>query len=1095
MTRIAFDMSSVMWTCLSVGKDTEHGYAVPFGDEKVWVNTCAYGYDNAVASMAAALNKHGLAPKDAILVFEGMHSKKRRLMIDPAYKEGRGSRPPEAYEEFQKLKDKLTHVFRNLGSIILTQDYVEGDDILAWLAQEMEDDLIIRSGDGDLAALNGTNAHGAAITVHIGDDVGLNKFGPFQFKHIVVYKSLVGDSSDNIKGCPGFGPKSFLQFYADYGDEGLDELLRLMEQNKLQELAANAEEDKLVKKIYDQREQVLKSYRVAKLRPEWVNTLSHPLKWKAGLTLPAGSEKDERLLKWYGQTFLVTGDKFESAIAWARPFIEASEFVGLDIETTTPDDSDEWLANQSKSGKAEGVDVIASTLVGLSITFGRNMEKTLYFSVHHAETNNCNSLALCDFVVSIKKPFVIQNAAGFELPVLSKEWGDHLAQQGQVIERFLPGALDTRIEAVYVNENLPEFGLKFMSREFLDYKQVDYTTVTTVQEGVDEAGAAVMVQKKMHQLSAKHVLSYACDDTITCSGLHNWFMLMMQLEHQWHVYLETEIDSMYLGAHAYVTGVPMSMKRLKALEREDQETHDAAWAKFRPFLIENGWEGTVPPTYTTAITAAEAKEAYQIVTGTKLETTVRLIEKLALAAEAAEHPLFAHMLRQCVQSREGAEKFTAWVRSYFKGEPVWKMSPKQKSVVLYDVLKLPVRLRNEATDLMRAAGQTEGNPKTDALALAYAVKYDAPERPEIAPVIEALRVMQTVETRQGLYYKPYPSLIHWLTGRLHPQIRQSSTNTRRATAAKPNTQQMSKHEKIEGDMPRVREVIVPHKRNAVVVSMDFKSQELVVIADYSWDENMVACFVGDNKKDMHALTGLKILQDSDSAYADYTYEKFAAVLEDPTHPDYTAVKKARNLGKRTNFTSEFGAMAPKLAEVLLETEENAQRYLDAKEAMFPGVRRWKDSVEEEAQQLGFVRTKCGAVRHLADALMSSDRYESSKALRQAVNFKVQSSSAEMTKKACGAAWRARLLERFDCQFYFPVHDEVVWSCAIEDLFEFIPALHACMVQAYGDMKIPIGSAISFGKSFGPEDQIEIGSVPSREAIAEGIEKWQKSTQS
>ena len=70
---------------------------------------------------------------------------------------------------------------------------------------------------------------------------------------------------------------------------------------------------------------------------------------------------DARLAQWYGKKYLVPGAKFASATAWARPLIDASEFVGLDIETSSPPESDDWLAAQSKDGDIEGaVDVMAS---------------------------------------------------------------------------------------------------------------------------------------------------------------------------------------------------------------------------------------------------------------------------------------------------------------------------------------------------------------------------------------------------------------------------------------------------------------------------------------------------------------------------------------------------------------------------------------------------------------------------------------------------------------------------------------------------------------------------------------------------------------
>ena len=286
--------------------------------------------------------------------------------------------------------------------------------------------------------------------------------------------------------------------------------------------------------------------------------------------------------------------------------------------------------------------------------------------------------------------------------------------------------------------------------------------------------------------------------------------------------------------------------------------------------------------------------------------------------------------------------------------------------------------------------------------------------------------------------------------------------------------------------------------------MDFAAQELRVIADYSQDENMLACFVGDNKKDMHLLTALGILRQMDEyrglTYAGseilrqadagrgLTYAGLVAGYEDRNSPDYSNFKDARTLGKKTNFTSEYGAMAPKLAQTLLVSEEIAQGYLDAREEAFPQAKAWKEGVIADAKAAGVVRTKMGAVRHLADAFMSSDRQTSSRAERQSVNFKVQSSSAEMTKLALGAMYRANLIARFDCQFYFPVHDEVVWSCTIEDLEGFIPAAHECMVRAYADMSVPIISSIAFGKSFGPSDQIEIGEEPTAKAVQEGLAK-------
>jgi DNA polymerase I-like protein with 3'-5' exonuclease and polymerase domains len=294
---------------------------------------------------------------------------------------------------------------------------------------------------------------------------------------------------------------------------------------------------------------------------------------------------------------------------------------------------------------------------------------------------------------------------------------------------------------------------------------------------------------------------------------------------------------------------------------------------------------------------------------------------------------------------------------------------------------------------------------------------------------------------------------------------------------------MPKHPKIEGQAARFREVFVPHKKNAVIVSMDFEAQELRVIADYSRDQNMLDCFIGDNLKDMHALTGLGIARSKDSEMS-WSYEMFMAALGDKAHPQHKFIKECRTRGKKVNFTTEYGAMAPKVAMTLLVSEEDAQAFIDAKEHAFPRSLEWKQEVIADAKLYGYVKTKMGAVRHLQPALTSSDRYENSKAERQAVNTKIQGSSAEMTKRAEGRMFKARLEQLFDCEIIGPVHDEVLASVAIDDLYGLLPAMHRCMVAPYADMVVPIGSSISFGPSFGV--QIEIGNVPSKEAIDSGL---------
>jgi hypothetical protein len=76
--------------------------------------------------------------------------------------------------------------------------------------------------------------------------------------------------------------------------------------------------------------------------------------------------------------------------------------------------------------------------------------------------------------------------------------------------------------------------------------------------------------------------------------------------------------------------------------------------------------------------------------------------------------------------------------------------------------------------------------------------------------------------------------------------------------------------------------------------------------------------------------------------------------------------------------------------------------------------------------------------------------------------------------------------RLKCWFYFPVHDELVFSAVPEDALEVTRIVHSCMTANYGNMDIPIVSSISLGRSYG--QQIECGDEFDAVAIQAAIDE-------
>ena len=1061
--RIFVDMSSLMWTCLLAGKDPEAS-EVEHEGRKVSVPSLAWGYENAINSLVAVLKECNCVPRDLVLVFEGKDSKRRRCMIEPTYKATRDSRPPEAYLVFNALKEKLGQVLRNLGATAVTQDGVEGDDVLAYLAAHAEEDAVVMSNDNDLIWMNGTNEYGGTTTVRINGVSGVNKYGDFDFKLVTLYKALVGDSSDNIKGVKGFGPKAWMAVNIRYGDDGCAELERLVVTGNRDEVAVIAKENgcKFLDKVVDQWDAAVQSYRLAQLHPEWVNTIRMPLVWTPGV-LRSGCD-DERLRRWAPQSRLVTADKFDVALAFLKSKVQETEFFTIDFETTTEMESDDWLESRGK----KGVDVLGSRIVSMGLTFGANLQYGYYITVEHADTDNCTLEQLAQMLEAIPqdKFLVAHNAAGFELPVAYNAFGKRWANNGW--RGFLPNIVDTRIAASFWDENQPSHGLKQLSSLLFDYQQTSYaeTTAKTGPAGSLAGGVVTRSftegevemetrQYKMHQLTAVETTAYGLDDVFMTGGLWNFFKLFMQLDHTYSAFCALEQKPMYLSALAYVQGLDVDIPRLKKLEAQDAVLSKECWAKLETYLIGKGWDGTITPVF-EELNAANIKQAVQIILGIEMKTMVRTPSKLAILVSALDHPDAESLGLYIAEGK--VQLVNAWMARCFTGAPNFNVgSPKQLGQLMYEVIKAPVRLRNKATDAMRAAGIREGNARTDDAAIDMAIKF-GDVKGEDAEVLQSLLVMKSCNTRNSLYWSSYPNMLHWQTGKIHPEIRQSSTNTRRWTGSTPNLQQLS------GDSEGVRSTIKVDAGH-VFVSLDFAGQEVRQVASYSEDENLMSCFVGDRKRDTHSIVGAKS--------AGVSYEEFMAMRKSDDKVVAAKAAAIRQRCKQVLFAVLYSAAAPKIAETLGIPEPEAQSYIDAIFNEFPKVKVWKEASEAMASTLGYVTLAGGTRRHLARLIASDDKYEASKALRQAGNARIQGAGANQVKVVMTKVWDSDLLDTTTLQWKFVVHDECCFSAHASDAAVVTQRVHAMMTADFLG-NIPSESSVGIGKNYGQLVELERG---------------------
>lgn len=164
-------------------------------------------------------------PEHCVAIFDGKDNARNRTAIYPAYKKHRQVMPPDLMQQIQWAKEFC----RLIGISFLDPEGVEADDTIGSIAlhaAKQGSTVYICSTDKDLCQLVSDQIFLIDTykdNLKIGVDAVKEKFG-VPPSLIVDYLALIGDSSDNIPGVPGIGPKTAAELLNQAGS--LDALLQ-----------------------------------------------------------------------------------------------------------------------------------------------------------------------------------------------------------------------------------------------------------------------------------------------------------------------------------------------------------------------------------------------------------------------------------------------------------------------------------------------------------------------------------------------------------------------------------------------------------------------------------------------------------------------------------------------------------------------------------------------------------------------------------------------------------------------------------------------------------------------------------------------------
>lgn len=181
-----------------------------------------FGFLNMFLKMIDAFNPDGV-----VVAFDKGKPRVRMEML-PQYKAQRPPMDPDLHAQFPMIKELLAA----LNVPILQSEGWEGDDILGTMARLGEQagcDMLLVTGDRDMYQLVTEHVNVVSTRKGLSDVAIMTPESVDDLYHGITpalvpdFYGLKGDTSDNIPGVPGIGPKKASALIAQYGS--LDEVI------------------------------------------------------------------------------------------------------------------------------------------------------------------------------------------------------------------------------------------------------------------------------------------------------------------------------------------------------------------------------------------------------------------------------------------------------------------------------------------------------------------------------------------------------------------------------------------------------------------------------------------------------------------------------------------------------------------------------------------------------------------------------------------------------------------------------------------------------------------------------------------------------
>jgi DNA polymerase-1 len=336
-------------------------------------------------------------------------------------------------------------------------------------------------------------------------------------------------------------------------------------------------------------------------------------------------------------------------------------------------------------------------------------------------------------------------------------------------------------------------------------------------------------------------------------------------------------------------------------------------------------------------------------------------------------------------------------------------SPKQVAYVLFEKLKLPV-LR-----------KTKTGPSTDA--------YVLQELASLHPLPEKLLAYRELEKLLSTYVKKLPEYIDPRTGRVHTTFQQHITVTGRLSSTEPNLQNIPVRTELGGQIRKA--FVAPPGR--VLIGADYSQIELRVLAHLSEDPGLIGSFERD--EDVHARTAATIFN----------------------IPIESVGPRERRIAKMINFGLSYGMTGYGLAQRTGLSRSEAEKFIKNYFENYPGVRAYMERVVREAEEKRYLETLLGRRRYFVEL--------SSQTKREAINFPVQGTAADIMKLAMLRVYERIQSGEIRADMLLQIHDELIFEADAEAAERAAQLIKQTMESAFS-LRVPLKVETHIGTNWG-----------------------------